>query len=250
MNRLNFMIAPDFAPERFADWYMLNTRLQRRSDLNLRLLTPTNTQEQAHWLTSGSVDLMYANPFDASAMIRTQGYIPLARPIRHVDEMILLSNAQSSLARMEDLQPGCRIAVTGNEDIKLLALHLLKPAGLSQTSVEWVAADSYQAAVRLLIRNEVQAAICLTHTFNSLTRLTRSQLRPLAESRIGTLSHVMLASSKIGGQIPVLQHALLGLGQEAADRDLLGALGLPDGFDAMGQQEAESMFGQMSTWLH
>ena len=27
---LNFLVAPDFSPERFAGWHMLNTVLQRR----------------------------------------------------------------------------------------------------------------------------------------------------------------------------------------------------------------------------
>jgi hypothetical protein len=27
----NFLIAPDFAPQRFAGWHMLNTTLQRRT---------------------------------------------------------------------------------------------------------------------------------------------------------------------------------------------------------------------------
>ncbi|MDD2925375.1 PhnD/SsuA/transferrin family substrate-binding protein [Rhodoferax sp.] len=250
MNRLNFMIASDFAPERFAGWYMLNTRLQRRSGINLHLLTPTCAQEQAHLLTSGTVDLVYANPFHATAMIRTQGYIALARPAHHFDEMVMVSNAQSSLSRIEDLQPGCRIAVTNHDDVKQFALHLLEPAGLSHASVAWVHVDSYQAAVRLLIRNEVQASIFLADAFASLSRLTRSQLRPLVESDIGPLSHVMLGSSRIGGQIPALQQALLDLGQDTTDRDVLDALGLPRGFDAMSPEDAESMLDQMTTWLN
>ena len=44
---LNFLIAPDFAPERFAGWHMLNTLLQRRSGIQLHLLTPASPAEQA-----------------------------------------------------------------------------------------------------------------------------------------------------------------------------------------------------------
>ena len=43
---LNFLIAPDFAPQRFAGWHMLNTTLQRRSGLGLHLLTPASPTEQ------------------------------------------------------------------------------------------------------------------------------------------------------------------------------------------------------------
>lgn len=39
---INFLIAPDFAPERSAGWHMLNTTLQRRSGIGLHLLTPVS----------------------------------------------------------------------------------------------------------------------------------------------------------------------------------------------------------------
>ena len=42
---LNFLIAPDFAPQRFAGWHMLNTTLQRRSGLRLHLLTPASRHD-------------------------------------------------------------------------------------------------------------------------------------------------------------------------------------------------------------
>ena len=37
---INLLIAPDFAPERFAGWHMLNTLLQKKSGIHIPLLTP------------------------------------------------------------------------------------------------------------------------------------------------------------------------------------------------------------------
>lgn len=70
---LNLLIAPDFAPERFAGWHMLNTLLQKRSGLQLQLLTPASAAEQAQLIAEGKVDAVYANPFDAASMIRDAG---------------------------------------------------------------------------------------------------------------------------------------------------------------------------------
>jgi phosphonate transport system substrate-binding protein len=86
---VNFLIAPDFAPERFAGWHMLNTTLQRRSGIGLHLLTPASAHEQAEILAADKADLVYANPFDAAEMIRTHGYIPFARPAHRYDEWSL-----------------------------------------------------------------------------------------------------------------------------------------------------------------
>ena len=246
---LNFLIAPDFAPERFAGWHMLNTTLQRRSGIGLHLLTPASAHEQSDLLAAGKADLVYANPFDATDMIRTQGYIPFARPARRYDEMVIASGGESGITRVEDLKPGCRIALTENRDVKLIGLRLLEPADLNESTIQWVPVDSYQAAARLAIKGEVQAAFFLADAFASLTRLSRSQLKVLVESAISDISHVVLAHPRVAENLPAIEKALLGLGQTQGDGDVLDALGLPNGFEAMTQEDAEFMIDLMDTLL-
>ncbi len=246
---LNFLIAPDFSPERFAGWHMLNTLLQRRSGFKLHLLTPASPPEQSRLLAGGDVDLVYANPFDAVDMIRRQGFVPFARPAGKFDEMVIATAAESALQRLEDIRPGSRIALTDNQDVKLIGLRLLEPADLTEALVEWVPVDSFQAAARLTIKGEVQAGFFLAEAYASLTRMTRSQLRVLVESRISDISHVVLAHPRMAGDLPRVSQALLGIGREPADRDVLDALGLPQGFEPMNQEDAEFMIDLMDTLL-
>ncbi|MFZ3139650.1 phosphate/phosphite/phosphonate ABC transporter substrate-binding protein [Polaromonas sp.] len=246
---LNFLIAPDFSPERFAGWHMLNTLLQRRSGIHLHLLTPTSPAEQAVLLAEGQADLVYANPFDAADMIRNQGYVPFARPAERFDEMVVATGAESSLQKLEDIKPGSRIALTDNKDVKLIGLRLLEPADLNESLIEWVPVDSFQAAARLTIKGEVQAGFFLAEAYASLTRMTRSQLRVLVESRISDISHVVLAHPRMAGDLPRISEALLGIGREPADSDVLGALGIPKGFEPMTQEDAEFMIDLMDTLL-
>ena len=246
---LNFLIAPDFSPERFAGWHMLNTLLQRRSGIKLHLLTPASPPEQSSLLAGGNVDLVYANPFDAANMIRQQGYVPFARPAGKSDEMVIATSAESALQRLEDIRPGSRIALTDNKDVKLIGLRLLEPADLTQALIEWVPVDSFQAVARLILKGEVQAGFFLAEAYASLTRMTRSQLRVLVESRISDISHVVLAHPRMAGDLPRVSQALLGIGSEPADRDVLDALGLPKGFEPMGQEDAEFMIDLMDTLL-
>lgn len=246
---LNFMIAPDFAPERFAGWHMLNTTLQRRSGIGLHLLTPASAHEQAELLMAGKADLVYANPFDATDMIRTHGYIPFARPSKSYDEMVIATGAESGLMSVDDLKPGCRIALTENKDVKLIGLRLLEPADLSESLIQWQPVDSYQAAARRAIKGEVEAAFFLADAYASLTRMTRSQLRVLVESAISDISHVVLAHPRVAGDLPRITQALLGVGTRAGDADVLDALGLPHGFEPMTQEDAEFMIDLMDTLL-
>ena len=158
---LNLLIAPDFAPERFAGWHMLNTVLQKRSGLGLHLLTPASATEQAELIAQGKVDAVYANPFDAASMIRDAGYVAVARPLGKPDEMVIATGAQSPAHSVEDLRPGCKIALTDNKDVKLIGLRLLEPADLTEADVQWQLVDTYQAAARMAIKGEVDASFFL-----------------------------------------------------------------------------------------
>ena len=245
----NFLIAPDFAPERFAGWHMLNTALQKRSGMHLHLLTPTSAAEQVALLADDKADLVYANPFDAAHMIRTLGYVPFARPAQRYDEMVIACAAGSPVQKVEDLKPGSRIALTDNKDIKLIGLRLLEPADIADTDVQWVIVESYQAAARLAIKQEVDAVFFLADSFASLSRMTRSQIRPLVESAIGDISHVLLAHPRVASSLPSICSALLALQADAAGQSVLDALGMSDGFEPLSQEEAEFMIDLMDTLL-
>jgi len=246
---LNFLIAPDFSPEHFAGWHLLNTVLQRRSGIHLHLVTPASASEQAEMLASGKADIVYANPFDATDMIRNLGYVPFARPAQRYDEMVIATSAESACMQLEDLKPGCRIAVTENRDVKLIGLRLLEPADLNESLIDWVKVDSYQAAARKAIKGEVDAAFFLSDAFASLSRLTRTQTRVLVESAISDISHVLLAKPLADVDLSAIKEAFSSIGQAPGDQDLLDSLGLPKGFEAMTQEEAEFMIDLMDTLL-
>lgn len=245
----NFLVAPDFAPERFASWHMLNTALQKRSGIQLHLLTPASAAEHAAILAEGQAEVVYANPFDATHMVRTLGYIPFARPKQRYDEMVIACAAGSQVQSVEDLKPGCRIAITDNKDIRLIGLRLLEPADIGEADIEWVPADSYQAAARMAIKGEVDAAFFLADAFASLSRMTRSQIRPLVESAIHDISHVLLAHPGIGASLPAISAALLQLHADEAGRSVLEALGMPEGFEPFSKEDAEFMIDLMDTLL-
>lgn len=247
--KLNFLVAPDFAPERFAGWHMLNTLLQSRSGLHLHLMTPATAQEQMALIQDGKVDLVYANPFDASHMIRKLGFKAFARPVRKPDEMVIATAANSAVQKVEDLRPGSRIALTDNRDVKLIGLRLLEPADLVESDINWVMVDSYQAAARMAMKGEVDASFFLAETYHSLSRITKSQLRVVIESAIADISHVLLAHPNTFQAVPVISAALAGIGQQPADHEVLEALGIPGGFEPMPEEDAEFMMDLMETLL-
>jgi phosphonate transport system substrate-binding protein len=59
----------------------------------------------------------------------------------------------------------------------------------------------------------------------------------------------VLAHPGLVAELPKIAPALLGIGQQPGDSEVLDALGLPDGFEAMSQEEAEFMIDLMDTLL-
>lgn len=244
---LNFLVAPDFPPEHFAGWHMLNTVMQRRSGLHLHLLTPADATEQAQLLAGSRVDVLYANPFDAATLIRENGYLPLARPVAHADEMVIACAADSPVTKLEELKPGSRVALTPNRDVKLIGLRLLEAADLGEADVQWQQTENHQATARACIRREVDAGFFLASAYASLSRLTRSQLRTLVESAISDISHVVLLHPDNKVHSEAIGNALLGIGREANDQAVLDALGIAKGFEPMSREQAEFMIDLMET---
>lgn len=247
---LNMLVAPDFAPEHFPGWYMLGTALQQRSGLRLHLLMPSSAGEQAGMLARDEADLLYANPFDATTLIRAHGYLPFARPRGHSNEMVIATAADSPLHCVEDLAPGCRIALTDNRDVRLIGLRLLEPADLREGDIDWTPTNSYQGTARMTLNAQVDAGFFLATAFHSLARITRERMKVLVESQLRDISHILLAHPRMAGELPALASALLSISPEqAADLEILQALGLPGGFEPMSREDADFMIDLMDTLL-
>ena len=233
---LNLLIAPDFAPERFAGWHMLNTLLQKKSGIHIHLMTPASAAEQAELIASGKVDGVYANPFDAASMIRDAGYKAIARPIAKSDEMVIATGANT--------------AYETARDVKLIGLRLLEVADLKEPDIKWHLVENYQAAARLAIKGEVDAAFFLAEAYNSLSGLTRKQMKVLVESKLADITHVFLLNSRISAEDSArFAQALLELKGTPDGQPVLDELGMSGGFEVMAEEDAEFMIDLMDTLL-
>lgn len=246
---MNFLIAPDFAPERFAGWYMLNAVLQKNSGVDIHLFTPTTTDEQNYLLEHETIHLIYANPFDSASLVREQGFKPMVKPCNAPNEAIILTQANSPIQQVADLKKGSKIAVTNNQDIKLIGLRLLEPADLVENDIEWVTAENHQMAIRTVLNGEADACFLLASVYHSLAELTQSKLHVLVESLIEDISHVLLISPSAMEAFDSFQAILTGLSDTEAGKITLEELGFEQGFVAMEDEEMEFMIDLMETLI-
>ena len=248
MTTHNMLIAPDFSPDRFAGWHMLNILIQKRANLNMHLNMPASHSEQEALINAGDMQVIYANPFDAATLIREQGYRAVARPIGKSDEMVIAASADSEINTLEDLVNGATIAMANNRDVKLIGLRLLEAVDLEETDLNWSVTETYQAAARQVIKGDAQAAFFLAEIFHSFSRLTKAQLNVLIESDLADISHVLLIKDGFP-DTDILMNAILNLHNDDDGREALAELGMPQGFEAMDEEDAEFMIDLMQTLL-
>lgn len=246
--KFNLLIAPDFAPERFAGWHMLNTLLQKRTGLHLHLMTPANASEQADMINQGDVDIIYANPFDATHLIREKGYRVIARPKGKADEMVIATKADGALKTLDDVKAGMKVAMADNRDVKLIGLRLLEAVDLVENDLEFNVTENYQAAAREVIKGNADVAFFLSEVYHGLSRLTLSQLHVLIESDLSDITHVILINEKLAGKQELLQ-TVLSLTEDTDGQEVLAELGMKDGFEVMSEEDGEFMIDLMDTLL-
>lgn len=244
---LNFLIAPDFPPEDFAGWHLLNTLLQRLMDTDIHLVMPANHTEQDNWIKKDDIALIYANPFDASQLVRERGYLPLVRPNDRPDEMVIASYTDAPYQHSDDLKVGCKILVTENQDIQLLGLRLLESAAIGRSDIEWIQVDSYQEAARRLIAKEADAAFFLLNAYQNFRPNTLKGMKVLMESHINDLSHVVLLNPKYADLHPALLTAFAHMVNEPDGRLVLQDLNIPKGFSELSEEDAEFMIDLIET---
>ena len=248
MTTHNMLIAPDFSPDRFAGWHMFNILIQKRANLNMHLNMPASHSEQEALIDAGDMQVIYANPFDAATLIREQGYRAVACPIGKSDEMVIAAGANSDINTLEDLVNGTTIAMANNRDVKLIGLRLLEAVDLEEADLNWSVTETYQAAARQVIKGDAQAAFFLAEIFHSFSRLTKAQLNVLIESDLADISHVLLIKDGFP-DTEILMNVILNLHNDDDGREALAELGMPQGFEAMDEEDAEFMIDLMETLL-
>ena len=249
MTTHNMLIAPDFSPERFAGWHMFNILIQKRANLNMHLNIPASHAEQEELISAGNIQVIYANPFDATTLIREQGYRAVARPIGKSDEMVIAAAANSDINCLEDLTVGATISMANNRDVKLIGLRLLEAVDLEENDLKWTVTETYQAAARQVIKGESQAAFFLAEIFHSFSRLTKAQLSVLIESDLADISHVLLIKDGFP-DTDILMNAILNLHNDEDGKAALTELGMPQGFEVMSEEDGEFMLDLMETLLN
>jgi len=239
-------VSPDFTPDHISGWYIFNTWLQRSlgEDIHLELYDAFDQQRDA--ILAGKVDIIYANPYDAAMLVREKGFLPIARPRRSADEAVIAVHVDHSAQKVEDLSAGISIAATDDPDVNLICNIMLEPAELNTNNTIRTIKTSYPLVARALIRRQTDLGFFLAEAFDSLSSLTRRELRPLVCSQIQVIHHALLVGPRLVERQDSLRELMMDMTRDGKGTGVLQSLGF-EAWQPMDDEEMEFMIDLMDT---
>lgn len=239
-------VSPDYPPEDIAGWYFFNTWLQRKLDCRFHFEMFDSFDAQRAAIARDEIDLIYANPFDASMLVREKGFTAVAAPQRKQDEVVIAASAASGIGCVEDLQPGARIAVTSDPDVNLIGMIMIEPADLGRENTATQIVPTYVMVAKLLLQGKADIGFFLKDAFDDLSKLVRRELQPVVTSQISVVRHVMLLGPRAAAIRQPLVDALLTMHNDPRGASVLSSMGL-DGWEPQSMEDTEFMIDLMDT---
>ncbi len=239
-------VSPDFSPDHIAGWYIFNTYLQRQLEIPIHLELYNNFDEQRQAIANDEIDLIFANPYDASMLVRDKGFMAIAAPEDSADEAIIATRADSDIKQIEDLKEGTRIAHTDDPDVNMMGMIMLEPADLNKDNTTSTTVDSYPLVAKQLLQGNADVGFFLDEAFDNLSGLIKDQMQLLIRSQIFVIRHVLLAGPKLADKHQNLRDVLQNMQNDEKGPGVLKALGFSN-WDMQEHEDTEFMIDLMDT---
>ncbi|MCK5889727.1 MAG: phosphate/phosphite/phosphonate ABC transporter substrate-binding protein [Methylococcales bacterium] len=241
-----FTVSPDFTPSHISGWYIFNSWLQRLTDTAIHLEMYNDFKSQRVAIESDSIDLIYANPFDAAMLIREKGFQAVARPIGKTDEAILAVNVENTVEDVAHLAENIRVAFTDAPDVEMIGRIMLEPGDFTKENITATLSDTYVLVAKQLLQGEADVGFFLAEAYDDLSSLIKKKLRVLVRSEIDVIHHSLLISPKLLDKRLSIQKILVEMVGDEKGNGVLDSLGFT-GWEAIGEEEVEFMIDLMDT---
>jgi phosphonate transport system substrate-binding protein len=241
---LTFTVSPDFNAKYLPGWYVVNTWLQRHTGQSIHLEAFDDFDALHRAMHDDRIDLVYANSFDAARLVRDHGFIAIARPHGRPDEAVVAAAMRTTIAGVDDLRPGTRVATTDNPDVHMMGMIMLEPADLDAGNVVVQVRPSFVLVAKSLLNGEADVGFFLAETFDELSDTVRNLLRVLVRSEIQVISHLFLAHPRAAESVEAVKRSLLLMDADERGRVALADVGI-DKWEPVEHEEVEFMIDLM-----
>jgi anti-anti-sigma factor len=182
-NKLNF-VASLQTGQQLTGWYLLNTYLQRRMQ---RAIHFEQSQDVVH---EASIDLLFAKPFEACAMMKRRDFIPLMRPVAEADEVVILTRADDERSSLAQFEGASVVTVSECSFVYLLGRFLCDESGIDSAKFEFAFSGNEIKSLQMLLKKKVDLLFMLKKTYDGLSSFSRNSVRKLDESSTDFAFHL------------------------------------------------------------
>jgi phosphonate transport system substrate-binding protein len=245
-------VSPDFSPDHIAGWYIFNTWFQKQTGQAIHLELYDSFEKQREDIKNDKIDLIYANPYDASMLVRDKGFTSLVAPQGKADEAMICVNSESDYKLVEDLKSGCKVATANDPEVSTIGMIMLEPADLSAENIQISEYKNYVMVAKNLINNNADAGFFLKEAYDDMSNFIKSQIRPIITSEISVIHHSFLVSPHFFENSGMDESAVKNLLLEMHDNDqgasTLKSLGMQK-WQNQDKEDVEYMIDLMDTLL-
>lgn len=213
--RLNFVASMQTGAQ-LSGWYLLNTYLQRRLQHAIHL----EQLPAGHEISQENVDLLFAKPFEACAMIRNRGFLPLLRPAGEADEVVIVMRADDTRELSAIAEPRAVTASQGSF-VYLLGRFLFDESGRDSSKLQFAFAGNEIKALQMLLKAQADVLFMLRKTYNGLSNLTRKSTRVVDESETHFAYHLFCINPRVAELRGPLTQVLRDMSQEEQGQGIL-----------------------------
>ncbi len=241
-----FTVSPDFTPDHLPGWYIFNSWLQKKTNIAIHLEIYNDFKGQREAILSDSVDLIYANPFDATMLVREKGFQPLVKAFGEADEVMIVTSVKNSVEEVVQLEKGIKIAFTEDPSVFMIGSILIEPSDLNETDINPFLLDTYVLVAKSLIKGEADVGFFLAEAFDSLSPLIKKKLKILVRSQIDVIHHSLMIGPELLNKKTVILKELVEMDGNEKGQGVLNSLGFTR-WHEINENEMEFMIDLMDT---
>lgn len=229
----DFGVLPQVATAKMAQlWVPVIDRLSEMSGVKLRFVTAPSISEFGTRANAGAYAFYYHNTL--AYVQHEQLYKPFAREVNAKTVGIVLVAKNSKISKLSELRGGTvSIPSAGSFGAAVLPLFAIKDEGKLdlQKDLKVVISGSHEAGYKAVADGKATAACGLTRTFKLVPEELRSKLRVLYTTK--EYSPLPFAARKDvpADAVARVQKALIAFGKDPANRSMLEALQMKQGFE-------------------
>ena len=242
---LQFAISPDVNIQNVTDWFIFNTKLQRITGEAFHPTAYTDFADLHSAFEENRADLVYANAADTAYLVRDKGYLPIAWASGMAKEATVVVSADSEIQKVTDLTSPLTAAATDAPDVERICRILLEPADLAYPDIEVSLRPNPVLVAKAVMQGQVPVGFFPQNAYDELSSMVKMQLRELIRSRIYVVRSSLLASPGIAHLVEPIWKGLEQLSADPATKDLLTALGAPQGWERLEREDTEFMIDLM-----